>query len=169
MKKLSNISESVWGDIRRRGLGDDIKEEDAFNPEYIDFGENTTVVWAKEALEINGEVEFYFKEVKDYNNNGWRLPTKEEVEQINFHRDNVRIYWAEGYETLKFPEGELRIHTDISGRGFRMWTSTLEEKWDNYAYSYGYDNSYHFEIRGSGTSMNTMYAFLVKDKKILKR
>ncbi len=28
MKKLSNITESIWGDIRRRGLGDDVKQED---------------------------------------------------------------------------------------------------------------------------------------------
>ena len=32
MKKLSNITESIWNDIRRRGIGTDVKQE-----EHIDF------------------------------------------------------------------------------------------------------------------------------------
>ena len=31
MKKLSNIEESVWGDIRKRGNGTDVKKEDDVN------------------------------------------------------------------------------------------------------------------------------------------
>jgi len=31
MRKLSNITESVWNDIRRRGIGTDVKKEDDIN------------------------------------------------------------------------------------------------------------------------------------------
>ena len=36
MKKLSNITESVWGDIRKRGLGDEVKAEDDVNLMSVD-------------------------------------------------------------------------------------------------------------------------------------
>ena len=164
MKKLSKIDESAWGDMRKRSSGEQIRKEDEFNPEYIDFGEGTSVVWATEALEIEGEVKFSFEDVKNYNNNGWRLPTVKEVQQIDFNRDNVRIYWVSGYNTLQFPEGKIKIHTDESGRGFHMWTKDRHEKWNNDAYTYGYDNSYTFNIDSTNIHINKCYVFLVKDK-----
>ncbi len=158
MKKLS---ESVWNDIRRRGIGADTKQEDAFNPDYVDFGENTTVYWAIDNLEIDGEVKFYFDDVKDYNNNGWKLPTIDEVNQLQW---NIRIAWYEGCKHLKFYDGnELRLKTNGSG-GFHMWTKEINTKFPSSAYAYGFNNSNDFDVTNFNKSINKLFVFLVKDK-----
>ena len=158
MKKLS---ESVWSDIRRRGIGTDIKQEDAFNPDYVDFGENTTVYWAIDNLEIDGEVKFHFDDVKDYNNNGWRLPTVDEVNQLHW---NIRIAWYEGCKHLKFYDGnELRLKTNGS-YGFHMWTKEINAKFPSSAYAYGFNNSNVFDVTNFNKSINRLFVFLVKDK-----
>lgn len=101
MKKLSKITESIWSDIQDRSAGEVVRDEDKFNPDYVDFGPDTTVYWAIDNLEIDGEVKFYFDDVKDYNNNGWRLPTVDEVNQLKW---NIRIYWLDGCKHLKFDD-----------------------------------------------------------------
>ena len=35
MKKLSKITESIWSDIQDRSSGDKIRQEDKFNPDYV--------------------------------------------------------------------------------------------------------------------------------------
>lgn len=158
MKKLS---ESIWSDIRKRGNGTDVKQEDTFNPEYVDFGENTTVYWAVESLEIDDENKFYFDEVEDYNNNGWRLPTIEEVKQLDW--SHIRVSWYDGYKHIKFQGGdELKINT--ADYGFHIWTSESDPKFKNCVYSYGCDNMGHFDIDSTNKGINRLYVFLVKDK-----
>ena len=154
MKKLS---ESVWGDIRRRGNGSVEKQEDAFNPEYIDFGDNTTVYWAVENLQIENKVKFTFDEVKDYNNNGWRLPTYKEVEQIDW--TGTRIKHNIGYKSINFNDGNrLKIVTNGEG-GSRFWTKDSNEKYPTGATGYDAEgNEYNFN------KSNTLFVFLVKDK-----
>ena len=102
MKKLSKITESIWSDIQDRSSGDTIRKEDKFNPNYVDFGDDTTVYWAIDNLEIDGEGKFYFDDIKDYNNNGWRLPTVKEVNQLIW---SIWISWYEGCNPFKFEDG----------------------------------------------------------------
>lgn len=162
MKKLSKITESIWADMQDRSTGEIIRDEDKFNPEYVDFGEGTTVYWAVDNLEVDGEVKFYFGDVKDYNNNGWRLPTVDEVNQLKW---NIRTPWYEGCKHLKFEDGnELRLKTNGSG-GFHMWTNELNKKFPTSAYSYGFDNMGSFNIDSFNKSINKLFVFLVKDKK----
>ena len=165
VKDKKNVNESMWGDIHRRNSGEVVRKEDAFNPEYIDFGDNTTVYWAKENLVIDGESRFYFDDVQNYNNNGWRLPTNKEVKELNWSK--VDIYWAYGYVNIEFKgieDGILRIKRDVSSTGFHMWTKDRHERFKNDTYAYGYDNSYHFMVEPWG-HINKCYVFLVKDKK----
>ena len=165
MKKLSHITESVWSDIQDRNSGEVVRKEDQFNPEYIDFGDNTTVYWAKENLVIDGKSEFYFDDVQNYNNNGWRLPTNKEVQELNWSKAD--IYWAYGYVNIEFKgieDGILRIKRGVSSTGFHMWTKDRHERFKNDTYAYGYDNSYHFMVEPWG-HINKCYVFLVKDKK----
>lgn len=163
MKKLSKISESIWSDIQDRSSGEVIRDEDKFNPDYVDFGDNTTVYWAIDNLEIDGEVKFYFSDVQKYNNNGWRLPTVDEVKQINW--DNIRTPWYDGCKHLKFQGGiELRLFTNGSG-GFHMWTKDACAKWPTAAWSYGYDNMDKFSVDSFNKNLNRLFVFLVKDKK----
>ena len=102
MKKLSKITESIWSDMQDRSSGETIRKEDKFNPDYVDFGDDTTVYWAIDNLEIDGEGKFYFDDIKDYNNNGWRLPTVDEVNQLKW---NIWISWNKGCNHLKFDDG----------------------------------------------------------------
>ena len=163
MKKLSKITESIWSDMQDRSAGDTVREEDKFNPDYVDFGDDTTVYWAIDNLEIDGEGKFYFDDIKDYTNNGWRLPTVDEVNQLKW---NIWISWYEGCNHLKFDDGnELKLKTNGSG-GFNMWTKEINTKFPNAAYAYGFNNSHDFDITSFNKSINRLFVFLVKDKKI---
>ena len=163
MKKLSKITESIWSDIQDRSSGDTVREEDKFNPDYVDFGDDTTVYWAIDNLEIDGEGKFYFDDIKDYNNNGWRLPTVDEVNQLKW---NIWISWNKGCNHLKFDDGnELKLKTN-NNDGFHMWTKEINTKFPNTAYAYGFDNSHDFDITSFNKSINRLFVFLVKDKKI---
>ena len=167
MKKLSNITESVWGDIRKRSNGTVEKQEDSFTPEYIDFGDDTTVYWAVENLQIDNKVKFTFDEVKDYNNNGWRLPTKEEVEQLNW--DGVKIqYTSFKFKYFVFPDGnKLEICTNAEG-GTMMWTSEVVEKYPTAACGYGVDlnNIGELTLGKFNRNHNKLFVFLVKNKNV---
>lgn len=163
MKRLSKIDESVWADIHKRSTGQKIKLEDAFHPDYIDFGPETTVYWAVNNLEIDGEGKFSFEDVKDYNNNGWRLPTPEEVKQVNW--SNIRTPWYDHCTHLLFPDGnELKLKRE-SNNGFHMWTSDYDPKFPTCAQSYGFDNMSKFNTDSFNIHWNKLYVFLVKDKK----
>ena len=163
MKKLSKITESIWSDMQDRSSGETIRKEDKFNPDYVDFGDDTTVYWAIDNLEIDGEGKFYFDDIKDYNNNGWRLPTVDEVNQLKW---NIWISWYEGCNHLKFDDGnELKLKTN-NNDGFHMWTKEINTKFPNTAYAYGFDNSHDFDITSFNKSINKLFVFLVKDKKI---
>ena len=157
------INESIWSDMQDRSSGDTVRDEDKFNPDYVDFGDNTTVYWAIDNLEIDGEGKFYFDDIKDYNNNGWRLPTVDEVNQLKW---NIWISWYEGCNHLKFDDGnELKLKTNDSD-GFHMWTKEINTKFPDAAYAYGFDNSHDFDITSFNKSINRLFVFLVKDKKI---
>ena len=163
MKKLSKITESIWSDMQDRSSGETIRKEDKFNPDYVDFGDDTTVYWAIDNLEIDDEGKFYFDDIKDYNNNGWRLPTVDEVNQLKW---NIWISWYEGCNHLKFDDGnELKLKTNDSD-GFHMWTKEINTKFPDAAYAYGFDNSHDFDITSFNKSINRLFVFLVKDKKI---
>ena len=163
MKKLSQITESIWSDIQDRSAGEVIRDEDKFNPDYVDFGPDTTVYWAIDNLEIDGEVKFHFDDIKDYNNNGWRLPTVDEVNQLKW---NIRTSWYKGCKYFEFEDGnKLRLKTNGNG-GFHMWTKEINPKFPSAAYAYGFNNSNDFDVTSFNKSINRLFVFLVKDKKI---
>lgn len=160
MKKLS---ESIWGDIRKKSLGQEERQENAFNPDYIDFGDDTTVYWTKKTIDINGNNRFLFDEIKDYNNNGWRLPTFEEVNQINWY--DCKIYSHKGDTYIKLQNGEFIIECGDLGN-INMWMK--EEKSNFMKNSYGYNNNqgtHEFSIKRFNRNYSTLYLLLVKDKK----
>ena len=47
-----------------------------------------------------------------------------------------------------------------------MWTKEINTKFPNTAYAYGFDNSHDFDITSFNKSINRLFVFLVKDKKI---
>lgn len=155
MGVLKNLTEEYFEKIERL---EDMRE-------FIDFGGETTVLWSKYSLEIDGKSEFYFDEVKDFNKGGWRLPTIKEVKQI-FNLKSRASSWMEGYTIIKFTKGiELKIKTDGLD-GFIMWTKDKDDRFNvPIVWTYGFDNMCKFYIKTYNTSFNTAYVLLVKDKR----
>ena len=81
-------TESVWGDIRKRGLGDEVKEEDILTnlKELVPVDMGTTVLWADKDLEYKNENDasyFTYEEVEDIvKKSEWRIPTKDEYIEL---------------------------------------------------------------------------------------
>ena len=77
------INETIWGDINRRSQGNQVKKEDKTNIDSIkpvDVG--ASVLWADRDLEKQGEYLFAFDEIPPINSNGWRLPTMDEINEL---------------------------------------------------------------------------------------
>jgi len=175
------LKESVWGGMLSRSTGDVKRKEDEYHPEYFDFGEGTTVYWATNNLEIDGKIEFQFEEIKDYNNNGWRLPTEEEVKQLKWikpytsFKDNCIDFLVRG---PKESSGKyLRLTRDYIGIGSagttiskrngtltHMWTSDVAKFNSARIITYGFDNTPAF-CPLAHLKDERLPVFLVKDKK----
>ena len=166
MIELSNISEGIWGNISKRADGTLDRKEDIAVREFIDFGDDCTVYWAKDALEIDGKNLFYFEDVQDYNDREWRLPTVEEVKQVGLNYIVSRSWYRDddgiGYIWIQYPNGTLRIKTeDGMASSINMWTKDRNNIFNNQAYYY----NYKFETYSGAIKISRLYVFLVKDKK----
>lgn len=181
-----DVNESTWGGMLDRGSGDTVRKEDEYNPEYIDFGPETTVYWSDCALEIDGEVKFDYDWINGwikYNGDGWRLPTVEEVKQLK---------WMRGYYNLKpfgdFKSGCIWFHIGNNMKNpvfdeknvlklerIPNKTSTIDQFWTNDVFEsddfwngspkvYGFNNEGKFSIKVVNKD-NKYPVFLVKDKK----
>jgi hypothetical protein len=88
MKKLSNINESAWGEMRHRSSGQIIRKEDDITNikslEPVDMG--VSVLWADRDLEYKDENDpsyFTYEEVEDIvKKSEWRIPTKNEFYEL---------------------------------------------------------------------------------------
>ena len=155
-----NVNESVWGDIRKKSLGQEERQEFAFNPDYIDFGDKTTVYWTTNCFSYENQVKFYYDNIEGYENNGWRLPTMAEVGQLDW--ENCQIYMSSGKTYVKLNGGEF-IFDDAGLSHINMWMQ--EGGYNNNAY--GYNNSqgtHEFSIKRFNRNYTALYVLLVKDK-----
>lgn len=99
MKKLSKIDESAWGDMMRRGSGENIRTEDQL--QSIDLGNHCNVYFADKDFTVGDKSEFTLDEKKSLTfPSGWRLPTISDFEDtiyqdINEYNDkphkNIKI------------------------------------------------------------------------------
>lgn len=82
MKKLS---ESVWMDIHKQSTGNTERKEDIINSNVKDMvpvDTGCSVLWADRDLEIDGENKFIIDDIKNYEPDGWRRPTREEADEL---------------------------------------------------------------------------------------
>lgn len=85
MKKLSNINESTWGDMRKRSSGEQIRKEDTIKTNIKDISPvdiGVSVLWADKDLEVNGDTFVYIDQVKGFEKDGWRLPSQKEADEL---------------------------------------------------------------------------------------
>ena len=132
MKKLS---ESVWGDLRKKSLGQEERIEDKIGNlkdlSPVDMGESSGVLWADTDLILNDgtykftyeEAEILQKKISELPNKSlseWRLPTHDETEIIrnfilkkSYAYDNEKITISSSQNELIF----LRRFDD----GYQSW------------------------------------------------
>ena len=86
MKKLSNINESTWGEMRKRSSGDVIRREDELTnlKDLVPVDMGVTVLWADRDLERkDGDCYFDYNEASNIiKNSKWRIPTKQESYEL---------------------------------------------------------------------------------------
>ena len=112
MRKLSNINESAWGDMRHRSSGQIIRKEDDITNikslEPVDMG--GSVLWADRDLESDENVYFSFPDAnKIIEKSGWRLPTFNEVAELN----KMSTIYKNTYEEYILHSGKLHINNDL--------------------------------------------------------
>ena len=172
--------------MRKRSSGDKLRKEDKYNPEYIDFGPDTTVYWSECALEIDGEVKFDYDWITGWikhNGDGWRLPTVEEVKQLKWVKPTM---YAAPYNDFEYgyigfqmsDENDVLISDKnklLKYRRIPNVTSTVDHFWTNdmwesndftngFIKEYGFNNQWKFKIYIVNKN-NRNPVFLVKDKK----
>ena len=127
MKKLS---ESVWGDVRRRAEGITDRKENQIRGNIkdikpVDIG--CSVLWADRDFEIDGETEFLIDDVNDYEPLGWRRPTRKEANELM-----TDAHWDTDQGTLKGfnPNYTVTItHNDSDKLVFNCVIGKYSEYW----------------------------------------
>ena len=107
------IKESIWSDIQDRSAGETMRKEDEIVSNIkelkpVDMG--CSVLWADRDLESDENVYFSFTDAeKIIEKSGWRLPTFNEVAELNKMSD---IY-KNTYEEYILHSGKLHINNDL--------------------------------------------------------
>ena len=180
MRKLSNITESVWNDIRKRGLGDEVKEEDRLTnlKELVPVDMGTTVLWADRDLEYKNEDDpsyFTYEEVEDIvKKSEWRIPTKDEFYELYKYTREIKntdeVFVTEGDfddspQLIFYKKGYMYgDNTDTINyiSHYCAWTSTPRDPEGYYMIDIG-----HYQIAKFVPMhyLNKVCARLVKDRK----
>lgn len=110
---MKRLSESVWGDIRKRAEGNTGRKEDVINSNVkemtpVDVG--CSVLWADRDLEIDGESKFIIDDIKDYEPDGWRRPTRKEADELL-----TQANWLTNQGQIKGFSREYTISIDHGG------------------------------------------------------
>lgn len=177
MKKLSNITESIWSDIRKRGIGNDIKQEDDIGniKELIPVDMGLSVLWADKDFEIEDECYFNFNDAIDFTKNtGWRIPTKEEVKELEYTleiKNTDEVYIIQGdfddAPQLVFLKRGFK-YSDIDRvskeHSYNAWTSTKKDLERMY-FMATYGKYSHMEVFNGMHCLNRLCVRLVKDRK----
>ena len=173
MKKLS---ESIWSDIQDRSMGKTVRKEDEKTNIYeiipLDMG--VDVLWADRDLEWkDGRFFFSYNEAENITNRSeWRIPTKNEVNQLLKHTKEIKntdeVYMIEGdfdkAPIMTFNKKGFKYIMDdkvYSKHKYYSWTSTKIED---------IRNTYYINVIKHYASMELMYygnklcVRLVKDK-----
>ena len=93
---MRKLSESVWGDIRKKSLGQEERREDDFGniKELKPVNIGGQVLWADKDFELkDGTYLFDIGFAKEFGVvNGWRIPTLEESKVFNNSNNQISRY-----------------------------------------------------------------------------
>ena len=106
------IKESIWSDIQDRSAGETMRKEDEIVSNIkelkpVDMG--GSVLWADKDLESDENVYFSFTDAeKIIEKSGWRLPTFNEVAELN----KMSAIYKNTYEEYKLHY--YKTHSDLT-------------------------------------------------------
>ncbi len=176
MKKLSNITESLWTDIQSRSAGDTIRKEDIIGniKELIPVDMGLSVLWADKDFEIEDECYFNFNDAIDFTKNtGWRIPTKEEAKELEYTleiKNTDEVYILQGDfddapQLIFLKRGFKYGYFDkvIKEHSYNAWTSTKKDLESIY-YMAKYGQYGHMEVFNGMHYSNKLCVRLVKDR-----
>jgi len=189
-KRSSNkMNESMWSDIHKRSNGEQIRKEDEIGNikslKPIDMG--LSVIWADRDLVIDGNDYFEFNEIKVLTfPNGWRLPTLEEVAELDtiknlYASNDNEFYFDVAGQHLGFPKvGFIRqIYSSMGCRSFPVdenrfyygWTSTPYDNGSTHILTFDEERIWHSPVNNKRTTdqviqpnQDKLCVRLVKDK-----
>lgn len=158
MKKLSQITESVWSDIHKRSNGRSLRKENTYrfninDLKEVDLGPQVSFLWADFDLEANGEFFFSRDQVDDMipqiEKTGWRLP-QSPVELRKFIKtilknDNLVTEWhSEAFGIIKNTETGAFVSFPTESKWGQSYWAT-----DDYPKYYTVDYKYQKKDRRS--------------------
>ena len=135
MKKLSQITESIWSDIQDRSMGKTVRKEDEIGNikelKSVDMG--GTVFWADKDLCCFDEYHFGYSEVFEYiKKSEWRLPTLKEVEELDGYKvktyDNTFVISGPNEDLIFIARGLVysdKVKEITDDDFYYAWTSDL--------------------------------------------
>ena len=148
MKKLS---ESVWMDIHKQSTGNTERKEDIINSnvkDMIPVDTGCSVLWADRDLEIDGEYKFLIDDIKNYEPDGWRRPTRDEADELL-----TKANWLTNQGQIKGFSRDYTISIDHGGDPllFNCLLGEYSEYWirDNHDQA-GYWSTFDFKTEGQG-------------------
>ena len=154
-KELGKTNESIWSDMEDRSIGDQVRKED----------DPLSVIWAKEDVEVNGVEYFSYEEALKLQHSGWRLPTLEEVAELDelyekglYKSDSEAFYFMTSNGVLTFEKKGL-IYISASDKPidkdfYYCWTSTLLESNNRFAHILTFDNDHPIHTPLNCTNIN---------------
>ena len=170
------LNESIWSDIQDRSMGKTVRKEDEKTNIYeiipLDMG--VDVLWADRDLEWkDGRFFFSYNEAENITNRSeWRIPTKNEVNQLLKHTKEIKntdeVYIIEGdfdkAPTMTFNKKGFKYIMDdkvYNKHQYCSWTSTKREDIKN---TYYINSIKHYVSMESMYYGNKLCVRLVKDK-----
>ena len=151
--KKKYINESIWSDIQDRSMGKTVRREDEIitnikDIKPVDVG--VSVLWADKDLEINDEKYILIDQVKNFEKDGWRLPSKDEADELlsnarwSSTKDNRTLskFYQIGITHMKNDSEESTIYFDCElGKYSKYWenkrdVNTQKNYWDAFDFKH---------------------------------
>ena len=155
--KKKHINESIWSDIQDRSMGKTVRREDEIitnikDIKPVDVG--VSVLWADKDLEINDEKYILIDQVKNFEKDGWRLPSKDDADELlsnarwSSTKDNRTLskFYQIGITHMKNDSEESTIYFDCElGKYSKYWenkrdVNTQKNYWD--AFDFKHEGSF---------------------------
>ena len=151
------INESIWSDMQDRSMGKIKRKEDEIitnikDIKPVDVG--VSVLWADKDLEINDEKYILIDQVKDFEKDGWRLPSKDDANELlsnarwSSTKDNRTLskFYQIGITHMENDSEESTIYFDCElGKYSKYWenkrdVNTQKNYWD--AFDFKHEGSF---------------------------